>query len=39
MAEPHPLTILILEQERFGKIAKLRHLKVNHALIASLVER
>jgi len=39
MAEPHPLTIPILEQVGFGEIAKLRHLKVDHALVTSLVER
>jgi len=39
MAEPHPLTILILEQAKFGEITKLRHLKVDHALVNSLVER
>jgi len=39
MTEPHPLTIPILEQAGFGEIAKLRHLKVDHALVTSLVER
>jgi len=39
MAEPHHLTISILEQVGFGQIAKLRHLKVDHALVTSLVER
>jgi len=39
MEEPHPLTIPILEQAGFGQIAKLRHLKVDHALVTSLVER
>jgi len=35
MAEAHPLTIPILEQAGFGEIAKLRHLKVDHALVTS----
>jgi len=39
MAEPHHLTIPILEQAGFGEIVKLRHLKVDHALVSSLVER
>jgi len=39
MTEPHPLTVPILEQAGFGEIAKLRHLKVDHALVTSLVER
>jgi len=39
MTEPQPLTIPILEQVGFDEIAKLRHLKVNHALVTSLVER
>jgi len=38
MAEPNPLTIPILEQAGFGQIAKLRHLKVDHALVTSLVQ-
>jgi len=39
MAKSHPLTIPILEQAGFGVIEKLRHLKVDHALVTSLVER
>jgi len=39
MAMRHPLTIPILEQATFGEIAKLRLLKVDHALVTSLVER
>jgi len=39
MVEPHPLTIPILEQAGFGEIEKLRHLKMDHALVISLVER
>jgi len=39
MVEPHPLTIPILEQAGFGEIVKLRHLKVDHALVTLLVER
>jgi len=39
MTEPRPLAIPILEQVGFGQIAKLRHLKVDHALVTSLVER
>jgi len=39
MAEPHPLTIPILEQAGFCQIAKIWHLKVDHALVTSLVER
>jgi len=35
MAEPHPLTIPILEQVGFGEIAKLKHLKVDYALVTS----
>jgi len=31
MAEPHPLTIPILEQAGFGQIAKIRHLKVDYS--------
>jgi len=29
----------MLEQAGFGQIAKLRHLKVDHALVTLLVER
>jgi len=39
MAEPHPLTIPILDEAGYGEIVKLRHLKVDHALVISLVER
>jgi len=39
MVEPRPLTIPIFEQAGFSEIAKLRHLKVDHALVTSLVER
>jgi len=39
MPKPHPLTIPILEQAGFTNIAKLRHLKVDHASVTSLLER
>ncbi|XP_027362864.1 protein MAIN-LIKE 2-like [Abrus precatorius] len=39
MPEPSPLIVPILEQLDFIRVAKLRHLKVNHALITYLVEK
>jgi len=36
--EPQPLIISILEQVGFAEITKLRHLKVDHALVIDLVE-
>ncbi|XP_027357191.1 protein MAIN-LIKE 2-like [Abrus precatorius] len=39
MPEPSPLIVPILEQLGFAGVAKLRHLKVDHALITALVER
>ncbi|XP_029130995.1 serine/threonine-protein phosphatase 7 long form homolog [Cajanus cajan] len=39
MPEPHPLIVPILEEVGFSGVAKLRHLKVDHALITALVER
>nr|KYP56583.1 Serine/threonine protein phosphatase 7 long form isogeny [Cajanus cajan] len=39
MPEPHPLIVLILEEVGFSGITNLRHLKVDHALVTTLVER
>nr|KYP61403.1 Serine/threonine protein phosphatase 7 long form isogeny [Cajanus cajan]KYP61414.1 Serine/threonine protein phosphatase 7 long form isogeny [Cajanus cajan] len=39
MPEPHPLIIPILEEIGFYKVASLRHLKVDHPLVTTLVER
>ncbi|XP_027337555.1 serine/threonine-protein phosphatase 7 long form homolog [Abrus precatorius] len=39
MPEPNPLIVPLLEELGFAGVAKLRHLKVDHALITALVER
>nr|KYP59554.1 Serine/threonine protein phosphatase 7 long form isogeny [Cajanus cajan]KYP59557.1 Serine/threonine protein phosphatase 7 long form isogeny [Cajanus cajan] len=39
MPEPHPLIVPILEEVSFSRVANLRHLKVDHALVTTLVER
>ena len=37
--EPHPSIVLVIEEARFGGVAKLRHLKVDHGVVSTLVER
>ena len=39
MPEPHPIIVLVIQDAGFGGITKLRHLKVDHGLVTTLVER
>nr|KYP31590.1 Serine/threonine protein phosphatase 7 long form isogeny [Cajanus cajan] len=39
MPKSHPLIVLILEEVGFSRVAKLRRLKVDHALVKTLVKR
>ena len=39
MPEPHPIIVPVIQEAGFGGLAKLRHLKVDHDLMTTLVER
>jgi len=39
MPEPHPSIVPIIQEAWFDGVAKLRYLKVDHGLVATLVEK